>query len=254
MLTRSFQGIIAVSDEVKEKLSAVDSCPEPCDDGTVSIFWLPGEARRKFPCPLLAPDCHYGRRMERGLDRYIADVMADIGVPLRHLENFPKRQRTEEEAEASKWPMRGFLIFTGGTGTGKSFGAALVLRSCLKSQVANPLDRRSWESAEKAGRSVLWCSAMDITDDREIAARAKGWRLVVIDDLGGESEKGQAAICGVLLKRYDMKLPTVITTSLTMLDIDIRYGNRIANRLIEDIGNGGKIIECKDISMCSMSE
>jgi hypothetical protein len=41
-----------------------------------------------------------------------------------------------------------------------------------------------------------------------------------------------------------MKLPTVITTALTMLDIDIRYGGRIADRLTEDIGSGGRIIDC----------
>jgi hypothetical protein len=44
-----------------------------------------------------------------------------------------------------------------------------------------------------------------------------------------------------------MKLPTVITTALTMLDIDIRYGSRIANRLTEDIGSGGRIIDCRGV-------
>jgi hypothetical protein len=46
-----------------------------------------------------------------------------------------------------------------------------------------------------------------------------------------------------------MKLPTVITTTLTMLDIDIRYGSRVVDRLTEDIGNGGMIVECGDISI-----
>jgi hypothetical protein len=34
-----------------------------------------------------------------------------------------------------------------------------------------------------------------------------------------------------------------------MLDIDIRYGGRVADRLIEDIEKGGMIVECGDVSM-----
>jgi DNA replication protein DnaC len=87
---------------------------------------------------------------------------------------------------------------------------------------------------------------MDIANDRETAAQAKRGRLTVIDDLGSESDtpEGQSAIRGVLLKRYDMKLPTVVTTMLTMVDIEICYGSRIANRLTEDIEDGGNIIGC----------
>jgi DNA replication protein DnaC len=191
--------------------------------------------------------------MEQRLDRHIIGVMADIGVPLRHIENFPERRETEETAEASRWPVRGFLIFTGDTGMGKSFGAALVLYEYLKSRVSNHFDRGSWEAAEKTRSSVMWSTAMDIAEDRKTAAQAKRGRLVVIDDLGSESDtpEGQTAIRGVLMKRYDMKLPTVVTTSLTMVDIDIRYGSRIANRLTEDIENGGSIIDCRSFSMHS---
>jgi hypothetical protein len=230
---------------MEEKLSAIKDCPEPCGDGTVNISLSSGRTKKR-PCPLLTPGCRYGERMGRELDRHIIGVMADIGVPLRHLENFPERRETEETAEASQWPVRGFLIFTGGSGAGKSFEAALVLYRYLKSRVSNPFERGSWETAEEVKSSVLWCTAMDIADDREITAQAKRGHLAVIDDLGSESDtpEGQAAIRGVLLKRYDMKLPTVMTTMLTMVDIDICYGSRIANRLTEDVGDGGNIIGC----------
>jgi hypothetical protein len=236
---------MAISDEVKERLAEIKGCPEPCGSGVVKIALSSGQTKN-LPCPFLEPGCHYGKRMERELDRHIVGIMSDIGVPLRHLENFPKRQETEEAAEAVKWQARGFLIFTGDAGTGKSFCAALTLHEYLKKQAENHLDRSSWKIG---GSSVMWCSAMDIADDREISARARRERLAVIDDLGGEGEApaGQAALRGVLLKRYDMKLPTVITTTLTMLEIDIRYGGRIANRLTEDIGNGGRIIGCHSI-------
>ncbi|MDR1482127.1 MAG: hypothetical protein LBI74_05815 [Synergistaceae bacterium] len=245
-LARSFEGILGMSGEMREKLSEIEECPKPCNDGTVDIHLSSGQVKN-FPCPLLAPGCHYGERMEQGLDRHVIGVMSGIGVPLRHLDNFQERQDTEERAEAAKWPVRGFLILTGEAGSGKSFLAAFTLREYLKDQVVNHFDRRSWKSADGAGGCVMWCTATEIADDREIAAQTRRERLVIIDDLGCENDTpvGGAAVRGVLMKRYDMKLPTIITTPLTMLDMDIRYGSRIANRLIEDIGNGGRIVCCR---------
>jgi hypothetical protein len=252
-LARSFENIAAKSDEAREKLSGIKNCPRPCEDGRVNILLSPGW-EKKLPCPVLGPGCHYGKRTLMELDRHIIVVMADIGVPLRHLENFREERETEEIIEARKWQALGFLIFTGDAGTGKSFGAATVLREYLTSPAENPFERGSWESVERAGNSAIWCSAMDITGDREIASLAKRASLAVIDDLGGENDTpaGQAAIRGVVLKRYDMKLPTVITTSLTMTEIDIRYGNRMANRLTEDIGKGGMIVGCGNASVRNM--
>jgi hypothetical protein len=244
-----------MSDEMEKKLAKIKKCPKPCDDGMVEIGISSGGAR-KMNCPLIALDCPYGERMERGLDRYVMDVMSGIGIPKRHLENFADVLHSEALAEIGKWPAREFLIFTGDAGSGKSFGAARVVHKYLKSMVANYFDRKEWEIADRAGNSVVWCAAMDISDDRETAARAKFEDLAVIDDLGGEADTlvGQAALRGVILKRHDMKLPTVITTTLTMLDIDIRYGGRVADRLIEDIGKGGMIIECGDISIRNPAE
>jgi hypothetical protein len=247
---RVIEGVIAINGEAEEKLDEIKDCPEPCDDGTVEVVLSSGQ-KRKMRCPVIAPDCMYGEWMERGLDKYIAGVMPGIGVPVRHLENYQKLRQTEAAVEAGRWAARGFLVLFGDTGSGKSFGAALAVRKYLKDQVASVFDRRLWESAGRAGGSVAWLSAMDITEDRENAARAKRAFLTVIDDLGGEGDTaaGQAAILGTILKRYDMKLPTVITTSLTMLDIDVRYGRRIADRLTEDIGDGGRIIDCGSVSL-----
>jgi hypothetical protein len=46
-----------------------------------------------------------------------------------------------------------------------------------------------------------------------------------------------------------MKLPTVMTTALTMPGIDIRYGSCVADRLAEDIENGSMFIKCGDLSL-----
>jgi hypothetical protein len=237
---------------MEDKLNQIKKCPKPCDDGMVELDISSGQKKR-MPCQLITSDCPYGEWMERELDRYVVGVMSGIGVPRRHLENFTDLLQTEALAEIDKWPSRGFLIFIGGTGSGKSFGAAMTVHKYLKNVVANPFDRKAWGMAERVGStgSVMWCAAMDISDDRETAARAKRERLAVIDDLGGEPDTsaGRNALSGIILKRHDMKLPTVITTTLTMLDIDIRYGSRVADRLIEDIEDGGVIVECGDISI-----
>jgi hypothetical protein len=241
-----------MSGEIEEKLSQIKNCPKPCDDGMVEVTISSGQIR-KTVCQLISSGCPYGEWVERELDRYVTGVMSGIGVPLRHLENFTEAYQTEALAEIDKWPARGFLIFTGDTGSGKSFGAAMTVHKYLKSLIVNRFDRKTWAMVERAGSSgsVMWSAAMDISDERETAARAKRERLAVIDDLGGEPDTpaGRNTLSGVILRRHDMKLPTVITTTLTMLDIDIRYGSRVADRLIEDIGNGGMIVECGDVSM-----
>ena len=140
-LDRSFEGIMAKSDEAREKLTGIKNCPRPCEDGTVNIFLSSGQSK-KLPCPILGPGCHYGKRTLVELDHRVIGLMADMGVPLRHLENFPAERETEETIEARKWPARGFLIFTGETGTGKSYCAAAVLREYLKSRAENPFDLR----------------------------------------------------------------------------------------------------------------
>ena len=61
-LTRSFEGIMAISDEVKERLAEIKGCPEPCGSGVVKIAPSSGQTK-SLPCPFLEPGCHYGKRM-----------------------------------------------------------------------------------------------------------------------------------------------------------------------------------------------
>jgi hypothetical protein len=233
--------------ETEKELAKIRECPEPCDDGTVEITLSSGQ-RRKLPCPVIktGTECGYAKEMARGLGRHIRSVMAAAGIPLRHIENFARYYPLPEPEEAKKWPARGFLIISGGHGTGKSFCAARMLFDYLKRQVKNPFDRSSWENADRTCNSLMWGTAVEIADDRETALRAKKATLAVIDDLGGESDASTslAALRGVILRRYDMKLPSVITASLTMPDIAYRYGGWITDRLTEDMKDGGRIIDC----------
>jgi DNA replication protein DnaC len=179
--------------------------------------------------------------------------MTAIGVPLRHVTNFPGHHRLPQVEEASEWPARGFLVIGGSYGTGKSFCAACAVFEYLKRSVKDPFNPRSWENIDRAASSVMWATAAEMTLDREIPERAKSAALTVIDDLGGESEapQGIGVARGIILRRYDMKLPTVITTCLTMPDIASRYGGGITARLTEDMGDGGGIIDCGGVSVRS---
>jgi hypothetical protein len=244
-----------MTDEIEKKLAKIKGCPEPCDDGAVEIVLSSGQARR-LPCPVLktGEKCGYADYMRQGLKEHIESVMAAIGIPLRHIGNFARCLPLPETIEAKEWPARGFLIIGGRHGTGKSFCAAGAVFGHLKRQVKNPFDRGSWENAYRAGSSVIWRTAMEIADDRDAAVCAKSAALAVIDDLGGESDahSGIASLRGVILRRYDMKLPAVITTRLTMPDIAYRYGSGIADRLTEDMSDGGRIIDCGNVLIRNM--
>jgi DNA replication protein DnaC len=177
--------------------------------------------------------------------------MIRIGVPRRHVENFDKRRESYAVSEGGKWPFRGFLLFCGKTGSGKSFGAASVIYKHLENSVTDHLDPRTWEAADRAGYSVLWHRAKDIADDRETYARASAVFLLAMDDLGREEDTKMAiaAMCSVISRRYDAKLPTVITTELPMSGIGNRYGRFFTDRLTEDAEDGGNVVDCGGISM-----
>jgi hypothetical protein len=254
-ISRLFEGVMRMTGETEKELAKIRECPEPCDDGTVEITLSSGR-RRKLPCPVIktGAECGYAEYMEHGLEGHVRSVMAAAGIPLRHVENFARLLPLPGTAEAKEWPARGFLLIGGRHGTGKSFCAALAVFGHLKRQVGNPSDRRSWENADREGSSVIWRAAVEIADDREASVCAKNAALAVIDDLGGESDahSGVASLRGVIRRRYDMKLPTVITTGLTMPDIAYRYGSGIADRLTEDMGDGGRIIDCGSVLIRDM--
>jgi hypothetical protein len=258
-ISRSIEGMMKMTAEMENELAKIKDCPKSCGDGMIEIALSsdsPGRIRR-FPCPVLktGAGCGYSDYMGKSLEEHIKSVMTIAGVPLRHVENFARRLPLPETSEAKEWPVRGFLIIGGREGTGKSFCAACAVFECLKRQVKNPFDRGSWESADRMGSAVSWRSAVDIADDRDAAVCVKNVPLAVIDDLGGESDFSPciASLRGVILRRYDMKLPTVITTRLTMPDIASRYGGGIVNRLTEDIGDGGGIIDCGSVRIQDIS-
>ncbi len=97
----------------------------------------------------------------------------------------------------------------------------------------------------------MWSGAQNIVEDRSIAADSKRASLLILDDLGKESElsSAQAIIREVISKRYDSERPTIITTELTVTDIGVRYGRALAERVIGEAEDGGRFVTCGDVSL-----
>jgi hypothetical protein len=240
-----------MSERIGAELESVKACPEPCYDGSVRIVTAASDRDLRVACPLVRWDCAYGLRLRIELDRYLEKTMSRLGVPRRHLENFGGIRESVALAEALKWPVRGFLVLCGKPGVGKSFAAACVVREFLKRRITNRMDRKTWEAADRAGDSVMWSGAKEITDDKGAFVRARSAFLLVLDDLGKEedTQTGRAAACAVISKRYDAMLATAVTTELPMSGLRIRYGSYLTERLAEDAGRGGSVVDCGDVSM-----
>jgi hypothetical protein len=252
--SRSMERLISVSEEIETELANVKNCPEPCEDGMVLIS-PPSWSPRRLRCPIVTPYCAYGIGLEGKMDSYLNKIMLNAGLPRRHIDNLDGAYSTEALTWASKWNFQGFLVLAGPSGAGKSFGAAWAVKEYLKSQILDPLNVHTWSHAMIAGENVMWCSANRIVHDRELASKAWNVTLLVLEDLGreGNTPTRRADVGDVLFRRYDAKLPTVVTTELPLSEIIRTYGLHTAQKLTEDEngeGYGGMITDCGNESVC----
>jgi DNA replication protein DnaC len=199
----------------------------------------------RVTCPIATETCDYGARLAAKLDCFLIGLMSTVGVPVRHLDNIAAGSVGSVATHAAEsWQIRGFLVLTGIPGVGKSFAAAKAVMKYIRSGIGNWFIRQDWENASRAAESVVWVSAKEVLDDKSLAAKARFYRLTVIDDLGKEDETrvGTAIVRDIISKRYDTKLPMIITSELTFVNIQERYGRYIAERLVEDYCS--KIVDC----------
>ena len=121
------------------------------------------------------------------------------------------------------------LIFTGDTGTGKTFAAGAI---------ANELEKR--------GKNVLFLSAVKLneifftyhvasgSDKAAVFDVLTTCDLLVIDDLGTEPIKNNVTVeylTAFLSERLNDDKPFIITTNLTSAEIKNRYTERLFSRL-----------------------
>ena len=118
------------------------------------------------------------------------------------------------------------ILLSGTVGTGKTHLAAAIAHYCIERNLF-----------------VLFGNVVDIfqslknafSTDEDILSDIKSMQLLVLDDLGKEkqSEWTQETIYSIINYRYENMLPTVITTNLTMSDLQSRLGAATVSRLME---------------------
>jgi DNA replication protein DnaC len=140
----------------------------------------------------------------------------------------------------------GGLLLAGPTGLGKTIGAYLLAyRTVEEAYDANNTD-------EEEDR-VVWVRALDLavarsqqklgSGEAEIVARAMRLPLLVLDDLGQESERDFVVLFDVSDQRYVTGLPTILTTGLTLAELEQRYGAPFVRRLVEAGGKRARVLD-----------
>ncbi len=249
--------IVSMLAEKEKKIAEITTCPAPCTDGCVSIVLRIGNNSvvQEATCPIISPNCAYDKVLQGQIGQRLAELMVSkIGIPRRHVARFDRCIETIATKEAARWGARGFLVLSGKTGCGKSYAAAWFVDRYLRSRIGDPYQSKTWEwraKAENAASGVMWSGAQSIVEDRSIAVDSKRASLLILDDLGKESElsSAQAIIRDVISKRYDSERPTIITTELTVTDIGVRYGRALAERVIGEAEDGGRFVTCGDVSL-----
>ncbi|MBK8994636.1 MAG: ATP-binding protein [Myxococcales bacterium] len=152
----------------------------------------------------------------------------------------------------------GGRLICGPTGVGKSLALALVLRRVMRVEAA-----QRYDAADDYGRDALalvvsdyvWARAQDLPVARlqtrlgdgeaELIANAKRADVLVLDDLGWESQRANAAdvVLEVIATRYDAGKPTLVTSGLTLADLTERYGAAVVRRICETGGLPGRVLD-----------
>lgn len=127
---------------------------------------------------------------------------------------------------------KGNFIFTGGVGTGKTHIAVGILQELIKRGKTNLFFKNVSELLVDAR------SAFDegvILKEHDIIDFYSNKGILVLDDLGAEktSEHTIATLYLIIDKRLRQEKPTIITTNLSLKEIETNINPRIASRLVD---------------------
>lgn len=154
--------------------------------------------------------------------------------------------------------IHGGRLICGPTGVGKSLALALVLRRLMRAEAAQRYDAADDYTRDNLAlvcRDHVWTRAQDLPVARlqtrlgdgeaELVSRALAADLLVLDDLGWESQRAGAAdvVLEVLAARYDAGSPTLVTSGLQLAAVRERYGDALIRRICEAGGLPGRVLD-----------
>ncbi|MFD4337858.1 ATP-binding protein [Streptomyces anulatus] len=188
----------------------------------------------------------------RNIDPAAVTALTDEPEPFSPLEalsaGMPPRYRTavadhskvldwaREVAEAAVVPSRGArrqvttgpsLLMAGVVGAGKTHQAYGAVRLLVQNGVGV-----RWRATTAADLYAELRPRPGVDSERELAAVSR-CPLLIIDDLGAAkaSEWTEEITYRLINRRYNLMLPTLITTNLTIRDLRSYLGDRVASRL-----------------------
>lgn len=193
----------------------------------------------RVACPLFSRECRRGKRFYAGMKK-MAEESIPTAIPPRYRKALIKADETESIRRVREWDGQGVLYIHGLTGTGKSFAAAWWPFNRIMQRL-----EKEWEEPyrwrEITAYEMRWFTAFDICLDRANMYEARNTPMLIIDDLGCESDTitNRAIINDVIAYRYSYSVPTIITSNLDPDEMQTRYKARMYERIIQT----GKVVD-----------
>jgi len=165
-------------------------------------------------------------------------LLRSIGVGKRHescsFENYKGGEKIKEICE--NFLSNSFdLIFSGGSGTGKTHLASAILRELVKSgKVSGWRSSGIFKSVPELLAEIRATYRNNSGDDEKtLIEEYSDTQYLVLDDFGAEktTEWSISTLYLIIDRRYRECLPTIITTNLTLDEIAEKFDQRIASRL-----------------------
>ena len=222
-LSREYDALLAGCGLTRRDLAPSYHCPECKDTGFVDgrMCACYRQLRKQTAYRQLSDGLPLAASsFERfSLECYQDDPRAlkQMGAILRACREYAERLRPHSPS----------LLFYGGTGLGKTH---------LSLAIAN--------AAIEKGFGVVYGSVQSFTssfekerfdreDEQSTAGSMKDCDLLILDDLGAESESKyiNAALYDVINTRMMADRPTIISSNLNLKEIERRYGERLASRI-----------------------
>lgn len=218
----------------------IQDCQADCDRlGKISIQLEKDEVPLRVACPVFNRDCNRGKTFLSEI-KQIAEDSIPSAIPPRYRKNLTQYDETEAIRGVREWNGLGVMYIHGLTGTGKSFAAAWWPFNRIMQRL-----EKEWEEPyrwrEITAYEMRWFTAFDICLDRANMYEARNTPMLIIDDLGCETDSptNKAIINDLIAYRYSYGVPTIITSNLTPQEMSSRYKDRLYERIIQT----GKVVD-----------